>query len=64
MFKYVATWNYIGVMNRNTFVDYFESESSNIIEVSNKIHFYLKEKYNYNDIHLSVERQNIKYIII
>lgn len=64
MYKYVAIWNYIGVMNRNTFVDYFESESPNITEVANKIHFYLKEKYNYSDIHLSVERQNIKYIII
>ena len=64
MYKYVATWNYNGAKNHNTFVDYFESENSDILEVTEKIRTYLEKRYNWNDINLSVVRQNINYTTI
>ncbi len=64
MYKYVATWNYNGAKNTNTFIDYFESENSDINEVTLKIRCYLAIKYNWNNINLSVSRQNINYTTI
>ncbi len=64
MYKYVATWNYNGAKNTNTFVDYFESEDSNINEVTLKIRGYLAIKYNWSNLNLSVARQNINYTTI
>ena len=64
MYKYVATWSYRGAKNTNTFVDYFESENSDIKEVTLKIRCYLAIKYNWSNLNLSVIRQNINYTII
>lgn len=64
MFKYIATWNYNGAKNKNTFVNYFESERYDIKEVTLKIRSYLCTRYNWNDINLSVIRENIDYITV
>jgi len=64
MYKYVATWNYNGAKNTNTFIDYFESENSDIKEVTLKIRCYLAIKCNWHNLNLSVTRQNINYTII
>ena len=64
MYKYVATWNYNGAKNTNTFIDYFESENSDIKEVTLKIRCYLAIKYNWRNLNLSVARQNINYTTI
>ena len=64
MYKYIATWNYNGAKNKNTFVNYFESERSDIKEVTLKIRSYLCIRYNWSDINLSVIRENIDYITV
>ena len=64
MYKYIATWNYNGAKNKNTFVNYFESERSDIKEVTLKIRSYICIRYNWNDVNLSVIRENIDYITV
>ena len=64
MYKYLATWSYSGAKNKNTFVDYFESENPDLKEVTLKIRSYLCIRYNWNDINLSVIRENIDYITV
>lgn len=64
MYKYIATWSYRGAINTHTFVTYFESKSSCLVEIEDKIRAYLCSRYNWPDINLSVSFQMIDYITI
>ena len=64
MYKYIATYNCNGEKDKYTFVNYFESESYDLKEVTLKIRSYLCIRYNWNDINLSVIRENIDYITV
>lgn len=64
MYKYIAEWGYNGARNKNTFVEYFQSESPDLSDVSDRIRKYICIKYNWNDIRLHVTIENIKHITV
>lgn len=57
MHRYIVSWKYRGATNVQTFVNYFESETSDIKEVEEKILLYLRAKCKYNYIDINVIRE-------